>query len=108
MITPAKIQSVVDKIAREFKPEKIILFGSYAWGKPTEDSDVDKVIIKDVEDTEELERKVSMALFPRPFPIDVLVYSPKSFYEKIHEDRNLFLEDVAINGIPLFTNYGNH
>lgn len=39
-----KIQEVADKIAREFKPEKIILFGSWAWGKPNEDSDRDFVL----------------------------------------------------------------
>jgi len=39
-ITLEKIQEVADKIAIEHNPEKIILFGSYAWGSPTEDSDV--------------------------------------------------------------------
>jgi len=39
-ITLEKIQEVADKIATEHNPEKIILFGSYAWGSPTEDSDV--------------------------------------------------------------------
>ena len=67
MITKAQIQAVADKIAKEFQPEKIILFGSYAWGKPTEDSDVDLCIIKEVEDTRELSSRISHLLYPRPF-----------------------------------------
>ena len=44
--TKRKIQAIADKIAREYKPEKIILFGSYAWGHPHEDSDLDFFIVK--------------------------------------------------------------
>ena len=43
----AKIPEIREKIVREMNPEKIILFGSYAWGKPNSDSDVDLFIVKD-------------------------------------------------------------
>jgi len=39
------IQELADRIAREFNPERIILFGSYARGNPTPDSDVDLLVI---------------------------------------------------------------
>ena len=39
-----KIAEITDKIVKEFKPEKIILFGSYAWGKPNKDSDIDLLV----------------------------------------------------------------
>ena len=41
------IRRIVDKLASEYKPERIILFGSYAYGTPDEDSDIDILIIKD-------------------------------------------------------------
>jgi len=41
MITSSQIRQVSDEIARRFQPERIILFGSYVYGTPTEDSDVD-------------------------------------------------------------------
>ena len=46
MITFAQIQSVSDEIARRFRPDEIILFGSYAYGTPIEYSDVDLLVVK--------------------------------------------------------------
>jgi uncharacterized protein len=43
--TTTEIKQLCDQIAREFKPEKIILFGSHAYGKPQWDSDVDLLVI---------------------------------------------------------------
>ena len=45
MITPSQIRQVSDEIARRFQPERIILFGSYAYGTPTEDSDVNLLVV---------------------------------------------------------------
>lgn len=42
-----KIQPAIDKIVKEFQPEKIILFGSWAWGEPEYDSDADLLVVKD-------------------------------------------------------------
>lgn len=41
------LKKIVNKIKDEYQPEKIILFGSYAYGKPTKDSDIDLLIIKE-------------------------------------------------------------
>lgn len=41
------IERMVDKLAREYHPERIVLFGSYAYGSPDPDSDIDLLIIKD-------------------------------------------------------------
>jgi len=43
------ISIVVEKIKNEYQPEKVILFGSYAYGKPVEESDIDLFIIKETE-----------------------------------------------------------
>jgi predicted nucleotidyltransferase len=45
MIDEKKIADLGEKIAREFQPERIILFGSYAYGKPRPDSDVDLLVV---------------------------------------------------------------
>jgi predicted nucleotidyltransferase len=45
MIDLAAIRAFCNRVVREFHPEKIILFGSYAYGKPTADSDVDLLVI---------------------------------------------------------------
>lgn len=42
-----EIKQIVDKIVAEFRPEKVILFDSYAWGKPRKDSAIDLFVIKD-------------------------------------------------------------
>lgn len=43
----AMIQMIAERIRKEYQPEKILLFGSYAYGEPTEDSDIDLFIIKE-------------------------------------------------------------
>ena len=47
--TPKQIQSVCDQIVRWFHPERIILFGSYAYGDPSLDSDVDLLVVMQFE-----------------------------------------------------------
>lgn len=44
------ILSLVDKIKKDYQPEKIILYGSYAYGKPDAESDIDFLIVKDTEE----------------------------------------------------------
>ena len=50
MIDAAQIRQVSDEIARRFQPERIILFGSYAYGTSTEDSDVDFLVVMPFEE----------------------------------------------------------
>lgn len=45
--TREKILQIVDKIKKGYEPDKIILFGSYAYGNPTKESDIDLLIIKE-------------------------------------------------------------
>lgn len=103
MITREKIKEVADKIAREFQPEKIILFGSFAWGTPTEDSDIDLLVVKETNERRiERAKKVRHLLHDNSVPMDILVYTPSELQEKISVDRNLFLEDVVNNGVILY------
>ena len=64
-----EIQRITDHIVKKYKPEKVILFGSYAWGKPTEDSDVDLFIVKKSRKRRiDRERELLEHLFGNDFP----------------------------------------
>ena len=72
------IQAIADAIVEQFEPEKIILFGSYASGHPTSDSDIDLLVIMNT--TEPRHRRAApMRLLFRPVPcaMDILVFTPE-------------------------------
>ena len=100
-----KIQDVVDKIVQEFKPERVILFGSHAWGEPTEDSDVDLLVVGESDKPRrERQQELRSSVRPTGVPLDLLVYTPHELTERIQKDRNLFLEDIVSNGTVLYAN----
>ena len=96
-----EIQKISDRIVKEFKPEKIILFGSYAWGKPHKDSDVDLFIMKKTKNIRQTARDIDGYLFPRLFPIDIIVYTPEQTKQRL-KIRDFFLEDVVNKGKVLY------
>lgn len=96
----AKIDEVAQIIGKGFQPEKIILFGSYAWGEPNSDSDVDLFVIKKTDDTRALGRKISRLIFPRPFPLDVIVYRPDQV--EAAQKKDFFIRDVIQKGRLLY------
>lgn len=80
MVTQKQINEITRRIIENFKPEKIILFGSYANGTPTEDSDLDLLIIKDSELPARIQnRKVRKILTDLKIPVDVIVKTAKEF-----------------------------
>jgi predicted nucleotidyltransferase len=95
---PPAIQKIVD----ELKPEKIILFGSYAYGKPTPHSDVDLLVVLKTNLTlKERSWKVSRLLLPRPFPVDILVKTPKEI-EKALKSGDFFMQEIFTRGKVLY------
>ncbi len=96
-----KLDQVVKLIVRKFKPEKIILFGSYAWGKPNEDSDVDLFIVKKTDNARETAMEIDVSIRPRPFPIDLIVYRPENVKKRI-EMNDFFIQDVISKGKILY------
>lgn len=101
MITREKIKEVADKIVREFHPEKIILFGSFAWGKPNEDSDIDLFIVKETDNTREFAREVDKSFFSRDFSMDIIVYTPEQV-EKRKKTNDLFIKEIFTHGKFLY------
>jgi len=80
MLTFRDIEQLRDRIAQALHPEKIFLFGSYAEGKATEDSDIDLVVVME-SDLVPHKRNVALKrLFPRrTFSLDAFVYTPQEF-----------------------------
>ena len=83
-ITNAKIRRATRKIVDAVHPEKIILFGSFAYGQPTPDSDVDFLVIMDSDLSAHARSvQVSEILNPRPFPVDIIVRTPAEVEERL-------------------------
>jgi predicted nucleotidyltransferase len=101
MTTHEQIQEVAWRIGREFRPQRVILFGSYARGKPTPDSDVDLLVITPVE-KRTADKAVEILLRVRPpFPIDLLVRTPQQVQERL-ELGDVFMREVLEQGQVLY------
>ncbi len=97
MIPRDKIQAFVDEVVRNFQPERVILFGSYAYGKPNSDSDVDLLVIMrhrghSVEQASRIRQRVRAG-----FPLDLLVRSPAKIRERI-KIGDSFIEEILEKG----------
>jgi predicted nucleotidyltransferase len=74
------IEQLKDRIAQAMHPEKIYLFGSYAAGEATDDSDIDLVVVMDSALTPHQRNVAVKRLFPRrKFSLDAFVYTPQEF-----------------------------
>ena len=82
MVTRQTIQEMAGKIAREFHPEKIILFGSYARGDANEASDVDLLVVIETQ-MPKPKRSAPMYSLLRDYPYakDIVVYNPEEVQE---------------------------
>lgn len=92
---------MAESIANRFQPEKIILFGSFAWGEPGPNSDVDLLVVKETENTRQLAREIDGFLFPRPFPIDLMVYHPNQIKRR-QQMHDFFIEEILHKGKVLY------
>jgi len=101
-------KQIVDAL-KPLDPEKVILFGSYAWGKPAIDSDIDLyVVTKDDfipgnwSEKRDIVRKVSRQIHSlrELYAIDLLVHT-KPMHEKFIEMESCFSKDIRDSGEPL-------
>lgn len=93
------LPKAIKRIASTLKPEKIILFGSYAYGKPTPDSDVDLLVIMNTR-ARQIDRylAVSNLLVPREFPVDIIVKTPQEIRAELKKKGNFFMREVLSKG----------
>lgn len=97
----ARIEEFGRNIGEEFHPQRVVLFGSYAYGKPTADSDVDILVIMDHDGrSSEQAVRIRRKLSP-PFPLDLLVRSPEAVKARL-EMGDYFMEDILKDGRVLY------
>lgn len=100
-VTKKRIQEVANKIAKEYKPEKIILFGSFAWGKPGPDSDVDLFIVKKTK-KDPLRRCYELRKIIEPiFPLDILVFTSQDVKKRLSLG-DFFIKQILNQGKLLY------
>ena len=98
-----EIKKITRRIVKNYKPEKIILFGSFAWGKATKDSDVDLFIIKASRKRKvDRERELRRMLFEGDFPaMDLLIYTPEEVKKRLFI-KDLFIKEILSKGKLLY------
>ncbi len=94
------IRRFARQVADRFAPEKIILFGSYAYGTPHADSDVDILVVMPARNQIDQACRIDDAFDP-PFPLDLIVRSPKNLAERL-ADGDSFLSEVMSKGKILY------
>jgi predicted nucleotidyltransferase len=97
------LPKAIERIVSELKPEKIILYGSYAYGNPTPDSDVDLLVIMKTR-AKEIDRYVAVSnlLYPRQFPVDLLVKTPKEVEAAAQKRGNFFMKEILSKGKVIY------
>jgi uncharacterized protein len=96
------IRRAAKQIAERFQPDKIILFGSYAYGTPHEESDVDLMVIMPARNTTDQALRIELA-FERQFSLEVHVCTPTQLKRRLKEDdRDWFLYEVVTKGKVLY------
>ena len=96
----AAIRRFARRIAERFQPDKIILFGSYAYGKPHNESDVDLLVIMRTKNAIDQSIRIKTA-FKRLFSLDLIVRTPWQI-ERGLKDNNWFLREIMEKGKVLY------
>jgi|SRR5208283_3383587 predicted nucleotidyltransferase len=93
MVDRAQIRKFSRAVAQRFRPNKIVLFGSYAYGRPTKDSDVDLLVI--MSRTRARGERMSVRIrhaVPRNFALDLLVRTPAEVNKRLRWGDGFLLE----------------
>lgn len=103
-ITSNLVQYIVDKIVREIRPKKVILFGSYARGDFSKASDLDLFII--IEDGKEsrrlIRRKIDALLWGRKFPVDLIVRNEEEIACNSRAKNPFYIHHIFKDGKVLY------
>ena len=88
-------------IYAQFKPERIILFGSYAYGKPRDDSDVDLLVVLRHDGPAARKASEIRLVLPSNVPVDVIVRSPEKIRERLRMN-DFFVREILEKGLVLY------
>jgi len=94
----------VRQLVQELRPQKVILFGSHAYGEPTADSDLDLLIVLPTKEKSLAGRYrlVSPFFEPRRYPMDLIILSPQELEKRLNEWFDPFLREVVHRGVILY------
>jgi uncharacterized protein len=96
-----QIRAFSDAIARTFRPRKIVLFGSYAYGNPTEDSDVDVLVIMPFNRKRGRKSLEIRHRIPADFPLDLIVRTPGFIAQRLRWG-DCFIQEILARGDVLY------
>jgi predicted nucleotidyltransferase len=94
------IRCFARQVAERFDPDKIILFGSHAYGTPGADSDVDLLVVMPARDETAQATRIRLAV-ERCFPMDLIVRTPDNLRRRL-EDGDWFLREIVSRGKVLY------
>jgi predicted nucleotidyltransferase len=100
LVSRAVIGRLAQHVAKQFRPERIILFGSYAYGQPDRDSDVDLLVVMPARNEIDQALQIEDTLDP-PFSVDIVVRTPKNMQWRL-EEGDWFLREVIQRGKVLY------
>lgn len=103
-LTKKLLGEITARIVAQFRPQKVILFGSSAYGSPNLDSDVDLLVIMDI--AEPMARRIMRVseVAQVPFlPMDILVHTPSEIVER-QAKGDFFMEEILTKGKVLYSN----
>jgi predicted nucleotidyltransferase len=100
-VTLRDIQKIVQQIVEHFHPQKVILFGSYAHGTPTEDSDVDLLVVMETEEPPLHTAACIAAVVDHPCALDILVRRPSDLEASLAR-KGVFATEVLTTGVVLY------
>jgi uncharacterized protein len=94
------IRKFARDVAERFRPDKIILFGSYAYGVPHDDSDVDILVVMPAWNEISKASRICQTI-PHSFPLDLIVRTPKNLNWRLKEG-DWFLREIVAKGKVLY------
>jgi predicted nucleotidyltransferase len=94
------IRRYARQVAERFQPDKIILFGSYAYGTPHVDSDVDLLVVMQAWNQLSKAAEIQIACEPQ-FPLDIIVRTPDTLRRRL-EERESFHTEIVTKGKVLY------
>lgn len=100
-VPPAAIEQVVRQIVEKFHPQKVILFGSHAYGKPHTESDVDILVVMNTAQTGAQQAVEILTNIEANFGLDLVVYTPQRLEQRLLWGDS-FLREVVTKGLVLY------
>lgn len=96
------LRKCVKNIVKGFRPKRIVLFGSHAYGRPNRDSDLDLLVVKNTRlPFAERVRRVDALIGSREMPLDIIVLTPSEIKRR-QRDFDPFLDEVLQRGRVMY------